>query len=1174
MKIQNEKRKNMLRISLALTALCGLGFGGIGSVGATYSDSDIDALKSRIIELETRISGDHVLIGKSAVGYATGAITIGNNASTVGSVAVVDAIAIGTNAQATLNGAVAIGSAWAYDKGAFANGSYSLAIMSNSESSGSSAIAIGQSASATKDYSVALGKGAQAAHANSVALGDGSVTGAVNTVSVGSGNITDGSVATRKITNVTAGAANTDAATYGQLIKNLTYTYDAATKTIKVKTNEDEDDETTGFTLDFSTLSMSTGTTGDSLVIGNSTKHWLDVSWNGAIDSTSVTRGENSVAYGYLANANSKGTVAIGYKASAGNQPIYSAFLTDAEDAIAIGNNVSAVAKGAIVIGASTPVPDDEEEKKKWEQTSAQAIGNIVIGYDAHAEGGYANVTGKATGSILIGYEANSNGVETVAIGNSVVGAGGKVVAVGSNAETTNDGAIAIGYSAKSAGGSAVAIGSFGYENTSTRNDPFGTTSSITRTAAVSNGGGTVALGAGAQAGDSEKAEAAGSGMITYIYDTAVGTYSTAIGGASSAFGRYSYAGGIYSIAMGSNTSAYGNASVSLGAFTGAKGEMSLSVGVGYLTYGTASGAIGVSTVGISSGDSAQDYTGRVWGEESYTLGNENEIGAASASDATTADTEIGNNTFVIGNRVSTSANNAYVFGSETTVVANNSVVLGENSESTVENTVSVGRAKTDSQTEITRRIMNVGDGQLASDAATYGQIAKHGQTFTFTKTNKTADILDTQGKSIAKITIDDSLIGSSETVDAANKANIDASNIGTNLKGADGTSAETDASKKKTNLDAWGKAIGTGKVEKDSDQLVTGSTIYDETRKNVKGTYISSENDVGTNLSNLDAQIKKNTDAINQAIAGSTYTGDGTTIQVDANTRTISAKTGDVSSSNNGLVTGATVYQAVENAKVNGGSYTIDANNRTATVKNNDGSTAFTLTVEASAGGSYTAGDNINISNDNTISVKTDGAIEKGNTGIVTGGTIYEKTGDTSKLTEARLSDNLTDSVLDVNNRVVGMSDRLDSLSEDISKVGAGAAALAALHPEDYDPNDKMSFAVGLGHYKSATAGAIGAFYKPNQDMTVSFGYTIGNGNTMMNLGFSFKLGARSKGVGIYTSNVELVREVNKLRKDNERYVQVINAQAERIASLEAQVAQIMKKLELSETVEKSVAK
>ncbi len=173
--------------------------------------------------------------------------------------------------------------------------------------------------------------------------------------------------------------------------------------------------------------------------------------------------------------------------------------------------------------------------------------------------------------------------------------------------------------------------------------------------------------------------------------------------------------------------------------------------------------------------------------------------------------------------------------------------------------------------------------------------------------------------------------------------------------------------------------------------------------------------------------------------------------------------------------------------------------------------------------------------------------------TGLETSGTDL---GDTQKLVDAGLGDTVTDSILSVN-------DRVSSLSNDIHKVGAGAAALAALRPEGFDPADKWSFAVGYGHYKNANAGALGAFYKPNLDTTVSIGGTIGNGDPMLNAGVSFKLGRRSARLSQNASNSQLVQEVNALRADNSRLLNDSRLQAEKIERLEAQVAVLLAKVE-----------
>ena len=106
-----------------------------------------------------------------------------------------------------------------------------------------------------------------------------------------------------------------------------------------------------------------------------------------------------------------------------------------------------------------------------------------------------------------------------------------------------------------------------------------------------------------------------------------------------------------------------------------------------------------------------------------------------------------------------------------------------------------------------------------------------------------------------------------------------------------------------------------------------------------------------------------------------------------------------------------------------------------------------------------------------------------------------------------------------------------VSKLGNQINRVGAGAAALAALHPLDFDPDDKWDFAVGYGNYKSADALALGAFYRPNESTMISVGGSIGGGENMINAGLSVKLG---QGNHVSTSRVAMAKEIIDLRDDN----------------------------------------
>lgn len=118
------------------------------------------------------------------------------------------------------------------------------------------------------------------------------------------------------------------------------------------------------------------------------------------------------------------------------------------------------------------------------------------------------------------------------------------------------------------------------------------------------------------------------------------------------------------------------------------------------------------------------------------------------------------------------------------------------------------------------------------------------------------------------------------------------------------------------------------------------------------------------------------------------------------------------------------------------------------------------------------------------------------------------------------------------VENQVISNSNRINQLGDRVNKVGAGAAALAALHPLDFDPDDKWDFAAGYGNYNGENAAAIGAYYRPNEDTMLSVGGSFGNGENMVNAGVSLKLG---QGNHVSTSKVAMAKEIKDLRKELE---------------------------------------
>lgn len=193
-------------------------------------------------------------------------------------------------------------------------------------------------------------------------------------------------------------------------------------------------------------------------------------------------------------------------------------------------------------------------------------------------------------------------------------------------------------------------------------------------------------------------------------------------------------------------------------------------------------------------------------------------------------------------------------------------------------------------------------------------------------------------------------------------------------------------------------------------------------------------------------------------------------------------------------------------------------------------------VTIEGNKGDitaeEYKVGDKTYISesglnaNDQKITNVADGEISADSKDAVNGSQLYA--------TNQKI-DNITQDIDNVNNRV-------DKLDGKINKVGAGAAALAALHPLDFDPDDKLTFAAGVGHYEGETAAALGAFYRPDEKVMFSLGGTVGNGDEMINAGISFALDRTSN---VNNSKVAMAKEIIDLKAQVAQLTTLVNQMA-----------------------------
>lgn len=317
-----------------------------------------------------------------------------------------------------------------------------------------------------------------------------------------------------------------------------------------------------------------------------------------------------------------------------------------------------------------------------------------------------------------------------------------------------------------------------------------------------------------------------------------------------------------------------------------------------------------------------------------------------------------------------------------------------------------------------------------------------------------------------------------------------------------------------------------------------------------------------------------KATDAVNvaqlqKALSGAkdgndTLKSDKNALKLNGNTLSMSVK--DTAGNEvSGSVNLSQIAQAVDTNTT----YTLtgeanpDNNTTTITLKDSNGgeNSVTVATKDTDTRNTVKAGENVTLdtkdnadgSHEYTVHVKADGKVEAGSTKIVSGDTVYNETRVAKDGTFVKQSNTAGENLSALDNQVTAntesiyhMNGRISDLDNRVNKVGAGAAALAALHPLDFDPEDKWDFAVGYGNYRNANSVALGAFYRPNEDTMFSLGTNFGNGENMFNAGLSFKIG--QGGSGITTSKTAMAKKIESLEN-------TVDQQDKKIAELEALV-------------------
>lgn len=321
-----------------------------------------------------------------------------------------------------------------------------------------------------------------------------------------------------------------------------------------------------------------------------------------------------------------------------------------------------------------------------------------------------------------------------------------------------------------------------------------------------------------------------------------------------------------------------------------------------------------------------------------------------------------------------------------------------------------------------------------------------------------------------------------------------------------------------------------------------------------------------------------KDTDAVNVAQLQKALSGarDGNdTLKSDTNALTLNGNTLSMSVKDTAgnEVSGSVDLTRFAQAVDTNTTYTLtgeanpDNNTTTITLKDSNGRENSVTVATKDTRNTVKAGENVTLdtkdnadgSHEYTVHVKADGKVEAGSTKIVSGGTVYNETRVAQDGTYVKASNTAGENLSALDKQVVsntgsirGLDGRVEKLDSRLNKVGAGAAALAALHPQDFNPDDKWDFAVGFGNYRDANAMALGAFYRPDDRTMFSVAGNFGNGENMVNAGISVKLGKNSPYAGMDRQAM-----IHRLASQDRE----LEAQNQRIAKLEQLVAQLMAK-------------
>lgn len=749
--------------------------------------------------------------------------------------------------------------------------------------------------------------------------------------------------------------------------------------------------------------------------------------------------------------------------------------LTGTTFAAGINNTVNSTAAyyGAEAYGNSN----------KIEETGRSAF---AVGY---------NNTVSANNALAYGVENKAEGINSLVGGEYSKATGRNSVAIGSSAQALQDNTFAIGYQARANGTDALAFGNGAYaENTATV--AIGKTVKATEEGALAIGFNTEA--------NARDAIAIG-GNVKEPGDTLATQKTTASGRQSIALGYKANSKGVSGISIGTNAYSEGRGAVSIGSWSIASGDGATAVGGGHARADRA--------VVVGSGNAD--------GKESVSVGSYSRVYAEGA-------VGIGRNVFI-----DDSATDSVVIGSSSdTITKKNVTAIGSNTYSEVENSVALGTmARADevvstSSANIAGKTYNFA-GKTADGTVSIGgkiisdyETDKHGMPI-FDDNGNMIPIVD----KIAYRTITNVAAGriSDTSTDAVNGSQLNAA-----IKGID-----------KNHQDIVDTAKGLqmlGDVVADHEVAIAANkqSAADAMAEAKKHTSVVAGDNVAVTTGTNTANGKKYTVSVKKDLT-------------DMNSINFGANTDSKHSIAN--KDGMYVFNGEVNTNYDSNGIKIENTNTLETAQytmngmqaSDDNATIRFTTTDISAGGQQVhdvkAGtkdtDAVNVSQLNNAKDQLSGRINGLDQKVITNTADIRTINHTLGDHEGRITV-LESGVKDLDNKINTTAGNVLNQSKSytdsqVAKVGANAAALSALHPLDFNADEKWQFSVGFGNYKGKNATALGAFYQPNENVLLSVGTTLGTGENMVNAGATVRFGSHSS----MTTNkqVAVAKEVQDLK-------------------------------------------